>query len=102
MNGFETYKMYVALKNHFTSATYDYFRYSGKTRASLKTYDTRKDKYFFEKLGRKRNVEQFILANIIADGASNERTFDTTASTISLVLSTVNSPESASWEAPGG
>lgn len=69
MNGYETYKMYVALKNHFTSATYDYFRYSGKTRASLRTYESRKDKYFFEKLGRKRNVEQFILANIISDGA---------------------------------
>ena len=68
MNGFETYKMYVALKNHFTSATYDYFRYNGKTRASIKTYEARKDKYFFEKLGRKRNVEEFLLANIIEQG----------------------------------
>jgi len=60
--------MYVALKNHFTSATYDYFRYNGKTRASTKTYEARKDKYFFEKLGRKRNVEEFILANIVEQG----------------------------------
>ena len=70
MNGFQTYKMYVALKNHFTSDTYDYFRYGGKTRASIKTYEQRKDKYFFEKLSRKRNVEQFILANIIEQGAT--------------------------------
>jgi hypothetical protein len=62
--------MYVALKNHFTSPTYDYFRYNGKTRASIKTYEARKDKYFFEKLGRKRNVEEFILANIIEQGAT--------------------------------
>jgi hypothetical protein len=68
MNGFETYKMYVALKNHFTSLTYDYFRYGGKTRASVSTYESRKDKYFFEKLGRKRNVQDFILANIIENG----------------------------------
>lgn len=68
MNGFETYKMYVALKNHFTSATYDYFKYGGKTRASIKTYEVRKDKYFFEKLGRKRNVQDFILANIVESG----------------------------------
>lgn len=65
MNGFQTYKMYVALKNHFTSDTYDYFRYGGKTRASIKTYEARKDKYFFEKLARKRDVESFILSNII-------------------------------------
>lgn len=68
MNGFQTYKMYVALKNHFTSATYDYFRYNGKTRASIKTYEARHDKYFFEKLSKKRDVEDFILANIIEQG----------------------------------
>lgn len=70
MNGFQTYKMYVALKNHFTSTTYDYFRYNGKTRASIKTYEARKDKYFFEKLARKRDVQDFILANIIEQGAT--------------------------------
>lgn len=70
MNGFQTYKMYVALKNHFTSSTYDYFRYNGKTRASIKTYEARKDKYFFEKLARKRDVQDFILANIIEQGPS--------------------------------
>lgn len=70
MNGFQTYKMYVALKNHFTSQTYDYFRYNGKTRASIKTYEARHDKYFFEKLAKKRDVEDFILANIIEQGAS--------------------------------
>lgn len=68
MNGFQTYKMYVALKNHFTSQTYDYFRYNGKTRASIKTYEARRDKYFFEKLAKKRDVEEFILANIIEQG----------------------------------
>lgn len=69
MNGFETYKLYVALKNHFTSTTYDYFRYGGKTRASLRSYEQRRDRYFFEKLGRKRDVEKYILANIIEGGA---------------------------------
>lgn len=69
MNGFETYKMYVALKNHFTSNTYDYFKYGGKTRASYKTYEQRKDKYFFEKLAKKRDVEKFILSNIVMQGA---------------------------------
>jgi hypothetical protein len=70
MNGFQAYKMYVALKNHFSSNTYDYFKYGGKTRASLNNYESRKDKYFFEKLARKRDVESFILANVVEQGAT--------------------------------
>lgn len=68
MNGYETYKCYVALKNHFNSDTYDYFRYGGKTRASKATFERRHDKYFFEKLSRHKDPVKFILANIIEQG----------------------------------
>ena len=30
MDGFEAYKHYLALKSHFTSKTYDYFKYNGQ------------------------------------------------------------------------
>ena len=30
MTGFEVYKMYLALKNHFTKDKYDYQKYNGK------------------------------------------------------------------------
>ena len=33
MTGFEVYKMYLALKQHFTKQDYDYFKYRGKVRA---------------------------------------------------------------------
>jgi hypothetical protein len=68
MNGFEVYKMYVALKNHFTSTTYDYFKYGGKTRASVRSYEQRKDRYFFEKVSRKRDPLNFLLANVVQNG----------------------------------
>ena len=69
MTGFDVYKLYVALKNHFNSDTYDFFKYGGKTRASVNTFEARPDKYFFHKLAKRKDVERFILANIV-DGGS--------------------------------
>ena len=45
MTGFEVYKLYLALKLHFTSETYDYFQYGGSAKASQKSFDQRKDKF---------------------------------------------------------
>lgn len=59
--------MYVALKNHFNSDTYDYFRYGGKTRANVKSFEMRHDKYFFNKLAKHKDTERFVLANIVED-----------------------------------
>lgn len=70
MTGYEAYKLYVALKNHFNSDTYDYFRYGGKTKANAKSFEMRPDKYFFSKLAKHRNPERYILANIIEDSAN--------------------------------
>lgn len=68
MSGYETYKCYVALKNHFSSDTYDYFRYAGKVRASKATFEKRNDRYFFEKLSKHKDIVGFILSNIIERG----------------------------------
>jgi hypothetical protein len=67
MDGFDTYKTYLALKQHFKSKSYDFFKYNGKVRASATSYETRKDKYFFEKASKKFKHEEFIdyiVANI--------------------------------------
>ena len=50
MEAFQAYKTYVAIKNHFTSKTYDFFKYNGRTKASRSTFEKRNDKYFFSKL----------------------------------------------------
>jgi len=70
MTGYEAYKLYVALKNHFNSDTYDYFRYGGKTRANGKSFEMRPDKYFFIKLAKHKDPEKYVLANIIEDSAN--------------------------------
>ena len=52
MDGFDVYKIYLAIKLHFTSESYDYFKHNGKTTARLKTFTKRRDRYFFHKLSR--------------------------------------------------
>ena len=70
MTGFEVYKMYLALKLHFTSDTYDYFQYGGNAKASQVSFDQRKDKFFFVKLSRKFKdfeLREFFVANLTAE-----------------------------------
>ena len=42
MTPFDTYKQYLAYKNHFTRDKYDYFRYAGKSKAKLESFYKRK------------------------------------------------------------
>lgn len=60
MTGFDVYKLYLSVKLHFTSDKYNFFQYNGKSRASQTSYDTRKDKYFFEKLANKYNYDTLV------------------------------------------
>lgn len=72
MTAFEAYKMYVALKLHFTTEKYDYFTFRGKCRASESSFDKRKDRYFFKKVVNKFNETELVdyfVANFILDGS---------------------------------
>ena len=64
MTPFEAFKMYIAVKQHFSVSSYDYFKYNGKSRVSQNTFDTRKDKYSFYKLSKQENVLDFLVANL--------------------------------------
>jgi len=62
---FDVYKKYLALKSHFSNKSYDYFKYNGNVKASKNSFETRRDKYFFYKLSKQKNVEEFLLANFV-------------------------------------
>jgi len=65
---FETYKTYLAFKNHFTKKDYDYFKYCGRSRASISSFHKRKDRYFFERLSRQKNddeIKAYFVANFV-------------------------------------
>ena len=59
MTDFEVYKIYLALKLHFTS-DYDYVKYNGKVNATLTSYQKRRDQFFFKKISRIYNKEQVV------------------------------------------
>lgn len=53
-NAFETYQVYMALKNHFDSkSSYDFIKYNGKLTLKEETFRKRKDSKMFYKLSRK-------------------------------------------------
>ena len=72
MNGFEVYKIYLAIKLHFTSKnqSYDYHRHAGKTTARLATFTKRRDRYFFHKLSRTysdTDIVNYFISNFTAN-----------------------------------
>ena len=72
---FETYQSYLSMKSHFTNRKYDFFRYGGKSRATMTSFNKRKDKYWFEKTSRKypdKEIVEFLVSNFIsADNPQN-------------------------------
>jgi hypothetical protein len=75
MSPFETYQTYLSMKSHFTNSKYDFFKYGGKSRATITSFNKRKDKYWFEKTSRKysdREIVDFLLSNFVsADNPQN-------------------------------
>ena len=67
--GFNAYKLYLAVKNHFTT-NYDFFKYNGKVNAKEDSFLKRRDKFFFAKLQRKYNKDQLrdLFVSNFADG----------------------------------
>jgi len=70
---FEVYQTYLSFKNHFTREKYDYFKYSGKTNASITSFNKRRDRYFFEKMSRQKSdieIKEYFLSNFITEDSS--------------------------------
>ena len=58
IHGFDVYRMYLAMKQHFSNPKFDYFQYNGQVNAKEETYQQRNDFYFFETLARKYSKEE--------------------------------------------
>lgn len=72
-SGYDSFCLYNSLKLHFTSDSYDFIKYHGKTNVSKDTFMKRKDKYTFHKLSRKYSLDElknYILGNIIYGNAN--------------------------------
>ena len=73
MTGFEVYKIYLAIKLHFTKDDYNYFTFNGKSRASESSFEKRKDRYFFKKLATKFDrdtILQFFVSHFVENSST--------------------------------
>jgi len=68
LNGYDLYCIYQAIKLHFTSESYNFFQYDGKTRVSIDAFQKRRDKFLFHRLARKYRDDEmvpFLVANFV-------------------------------------
>lgn len=66
---FEVYKSYLSLKNHFTKENFDYHKFCGKSKCSIKSFYGRRDRMWFEKISRQKSdkeVVEFFVANFVS------------------------------------
>lgn len=68
MNGYEVFCTYQAIKLHFTTDTYCYFKYNGHVGTKPEGFEKRKDKYMFHRLARNlrdNEVVGFFVSNFL-------------------------------------
>lgn len=66
MSPYDIYVMFLSIKQHFLRKNYDVFKYNWKTKASKSSFLKRTDRYFFEKLSRKKSeqeIKEFFISN---------------------------------------
>lgn len=61
---YEAYLYYLALKRHFTSDSYDFFKYNGRVKSSRSAFVKKKQNiFFYNKLSHITDYKKFLLAN---------------------------------------
>lgn len=70
MTPYEAYVLYLALKRHFTTKSYNFLQYNGKIRASRDSFESRNDKYSFSKLAKMSDPKGFLLSNFVKHGTN--------------------------------
>lgn len=58
ISGYRAYVLYIAIKIHFESETYDAIKYNFRTNVKPSSYENRRDKFFFEKAAKLHPTEK--------------------------------------------
>lgn len=69
MDEYSVYKMYLALRLHFTTDNYDVIQQKGRVRASRQAYAKRKDLFSIRKIAKSYSDEEvanFLVANFVS------------------------------------
>ena len=67
MTSYDAYRLYLAIKLHFTTPNYDYFRHNAKVNSSLNAFLKRNDRFFFHKLATKygEDLMMYFVSNFV-------------------------------------
>lgn len=65
MTPFEAYKLFLAVKMHFTTPSYDMVKYNSKVNANFNSFAKRRDKYQFAKLAKHKDPLNYLVANFV-------------------------------------
>ena len=74
MNSYDVYTLYLAIKLHFTSDSYDFYKHNAKVNSSFNTFLKRNDRFFFHKLATKYNKDE-IIQFFVCNFFSNSKTW---------------------------
>jgi len=69
INGYSVYKLYLMLKNHF-GGRYDVIKYHWAMKVSTRSYQKRRDKYFYERLSKQYTLRELVgifVCNLVAN-----------------------------------
>lgn len=75
MTPYEIFGIYQSLKLHFTRESYDFFKYQGKSRISLTSFENRKDKWHFAKLSRKFTNKDELITFLVSNFLEDDKTW---------------------------
>jgi hypothetical protein len=69
VDGYRAWKLYMAVKLHFTTNKYNVFNNRGHVKGARETFYSRNDRFIFERLSRKFATEQEIIQYYVANFA---------------------------------
>ena len=67
MTPFKCYRLYLALKQHFKTETYDFFKYNGKVNVNEESFKKRTDNYLFTKMASRPSVHTLLVSVLSND-----------------------------------
>ena len=65
---YQTYCLYLAIKSHFTQKKYDFFKYQGAVKATVESFEKRRDRFQFNRLSKKyddKEMLDFLVSNFV-------------------------------------
>jgi hypothetical protein len=72
ITGYDAFCLYQAIKLHFTTDSYDFHKYGGKSKISVDAFENRKDKFYFYKLSRRLSTKDELIAFLVANFVNDD------------------------------